>query len=92
MALIDCPECEKRISDKAASCPHCGYPLAEERAGRRREAFLLDPLAELADLAEHSIRTLREALDPALRRKKEEEPEKTKEAPSPGDEEKKGQE
>ena len=26
MALIICPECGKRISDKAAACPHCGLP------------------------------------------------------------------
>lgn len=25
--LIQCPECELQISDKAISCPHCGYPL-----------------------------------------------------------------
>ncbi len=24
MALIDCPECGKRISNKAVLCPHCG--------------------------------------------------------------------
>lgn len=29
MALITCPECEKQISDKAATCPNCGYPLAD---------------------------------------------------------------
>lgn len=28
MALIDCTECRKQISDKAAACPHCGAPLA----------------------------------------------------------------
>lgn len=27
MALIDCPECSVKVSDKAATCPHCGYPL-----------------------------------------------------------------
>ena len=27
MALMKCPECEKEISDKAASCPHCGYQV-----------------------------------------------------------------
>ncbi len=27
MALINCPECNKEISDKAISCPHCGYPI-----------------------------------------------------------------
>lgn len=27
MALINCPECNKEISDKAVSCPNCGVPL-----------------------------------------------------------------
>lgn len=27
MALIKCPECELQVSDKAFSCPHCGYPF-----------------------------------------------------------------
>jgi len=27
MALIECPECKKQISDAAESCPSCGYPL-----------------------------------------------------------------
>lgn len=27
MALINCPECNKEISDKAVSCPNCGYPI-----------------------------------------------------------------
>lgn len=27
MALIKCPECGKEISDKASSCPSCGYPI-----------------------------------------------------------------
>ncbi len=26
MALIECPECGRRISDKAAACPQCGCP------------------------------------------------------------------
>ena len=25
--LTKCPECELQVSDKAASCPHCGFPL-----------------------------------------------------------------
>lgn len=28
MALITCPECNGRVSDKATTCPHCGYPIA----------------------------------------------------------------
>ncbi len=27
MAMINCPECGKEISDKAATCPHCGTPV-----------------------------------------------------------------
>lgn len=29
MALIKCPECGKEISDRAASCIHCGCPLQQ---------------------------------------------------------------
>lgn len=29
MALITCPECSKEVSDGAASCPHCGCPVAD---------------------------------------------------------------
>jgi hypothetical protein len=28
MPLINCPECKKQVSDKAPTCPHCGYPIA----------------------------------------------------------------
>lgn len=35
--LVKCPECELQISDKAVSCPHCGYPLVkQEEAPKRR--------------------------------------------------------
>ena len=30
MALINCPECGKEISDKSKVCIHCGYPISEE--------------------------------------------------------------
>jgi len=29
MPLIPCPECRREISDRATTCPHCGYPLVE---------------------------------------------------------------
>ena len=29
MALIICPECGNKVSDKAKVCVHCGYPLEE---------------------------------------------------------------
>ncbi len=27
MALINCPECEREVSDQAVACPHCGHPI-----------------------------------------------------------------
>ncbi|RUO60291.1 hypothetical protein [Pseudidiomarina insulisalsae] len=51
MALIKCPSCNKRTSDKAKQCPHCDYVLAgrskddlereQERARQRRKEKLL---------------------------------------------------
>ena len=31
MALINCPECGKNISEKAKICPLCGYPIKNEK-------------------------------------------------------------
>lgn len=28
--LIKCPECELQVSDKALTCPHCGFPLKKD--------------------------------------------------------------
>ncbi len=30
MALVNCPECKKQISDKAINCIHCGYPMQKK--------------------------------------------------------------
>ena len=27
MPLIECPECHKNVSDQAAACPNCGFPI-----------------------------------------------------------------
>jgi hypothetical protein len=29
MALTNCPECGRRVSDQALTCPNCGFPLAQ---------------------------------------------------------------
>lgn len=29
MTLIICPECKSEVSDRAATCPQCGYPITE---------------------------------------------------------------
>ncbi len=36
MALTTCPECSGKVSDRAYSCPHCGYPLRDETSVPRR--------------------------------------------------------
>ena len=35
--LMLCPECNLQVSDKAFSCPHCGYPLKPEKAARQTQ-------------------------------------------------------
>lgn len=34
MAIINCPECGKEVSDKAKVCIHCGYPLEEMNSAK----------------------------------------------------------
>ena len=36
MALIQCPECGKEVSDKALACPNCGNPIAAPAPPKRR--------------------------------------------------------
>lgn len=39
MALITCPECKKQVSDKANSCPNCGYPMNLQKAAITSEKY-----------------------------------------------------
>lgn len=39
MALIICPECGKEISDKAAVCIHCGYPIQEMKQADTNKTY-----------------------------------------------------
>lgn len=45
MALINCPECGKEISDKAVSCPNCGMPL-DKMEIPKEEALYVSNCAE----------------------------------------------
>lgn len=38
MALIQCPECEGKVSDKAQTCPHCGCPISSPQQTTRTPA------------------------------------------------------
>lgn len=33
MALINCPECKKEVSDKTFNCPNCGFTLITPKRG-----------------------------------------------------------
>jgi hypothetical protein len=48
MALIQCYECEREISDKAAACPHCGAPK-EEQPPKLEEVEILESVAVLEE-------------------------------------------
>lgn len=38
MALVNCPECRREISDKVKACPHCGYPIENISASNTNDA------------------------------------------------------
>ena len=40
MALIQCPECKKQVSDTAKTCPHCGYKLNAQQVKHRNKIIL----------------------------------------------------
>lgn len=37
MALIECPDCGRKVSDRAQTCPDCSCPVAEVMAERHEE-------------------------------------------------------
>ena len=52
MALINCPECGKEISDKAVACPNCGNPINLQP--QQEEEYLCCPKCGSRELhAEH---------------------------------------
>lgn len=40
MPLINCPDCENKISDSAPTCIHCGRPMKEPAAAPKLNAAL----------------------------------------------------
>ena len=38
MALVDCPECGRRISEYARACPDCGYPISNPPTLKRHSS------------------------------------------------------
>lgn len=44
MPLINCPECQKLISDQSYACPHCGYSLKAPLPSQEQEEPVKSPL------------------------------------------------
>lgn len=49
MALINCPECGKQVSDRAASCIHCGFPLDEYVLEQAKKLETQDAVVEVIE-------------------------------------------
>jgi len=49
MPLINCPECSKNVSDIAAACPDCGYPIYQAKAGGKN----IDPATTIEQTSKH---------------------------------------
>lgn len=50
MAIVSCPECGKKISDKAAVCEHCGFVLEgqdPDSLARKRQRKKADRVSKL---------------------------------------------
>lgn len=39
MALIKCKECNKKISDTAQTCPHCGFNIQKQKEEEQKKIF-----------------------------------------------------
>lgn len=57
--LITCPECELQVSDKALSCPHCGYPLNEkkrQKSSSRKHRRLPNGFGQISEIKGRNLR------------------------------------
>lgn len=59
--LIKCTECELQVSDKALSCPHCGYPLKPDVKPKRprnpnKRKRLPNGFGQIVEMKGHNLR------------------------------------
>ena len=55
MALIQCPECNQPISDKALKCPKCGFPIQDYLNGKIEEPKAEEVIVE--EIVEEVVET-----------------------------------
>lgn len=48
MAIIQCPECKKDVSDRAEKCPNCAYPLQNTNSDHQDDNVLTIELTSKA--------------------------------------------
>ena len=49
--LINCPECNEKVSDKALCCIHCGYPLNNNKNQDNKENWIINVDGEKYDVS-----------------------------------------
>ena len=57
--LLKCPECELQVSDKALTCPHCGYPLQQgvrRRTTTKKRMRLPNGFGQISEIKEKKLR------------------------------------
>ena len=54
--LTLCPECQLQISDKAETCPHCGYPIKPKQKRHRRHMRLPNGFGQITELKNRNLR------------------------------------
>ncbi len=57
--LINCKECGQQISDKAISCPHCGYPINYVKSVKRKNRShkrLPNGFGQITKITYHNLR------------------------------------
>lgn len=66
--LIKCPECELQVSDKAQSCPHCGYPMKQDTKQRKprnpnhKRRRLPNGFGQISEIRNRNLRKLFRAM------------------------------
>ena len=65
--LTKCPECELPVSDKAATCPHCGYPLKKEtkRPYTPKHIRLPNGFGQITEIKQKNLRNPYRVMIPA---------------------------
>ena len=62
--LITCPECQLQVSDRALTCPHCGFPLqtlsvsspAPKPRKRNKRRRLPNGFGQIAEIKNRNLR------------------------------------